>query len=259
MRLEELKEYLDFKTEQYNNKRFIESDPIQLVHRFTRKEDIEIVGLLISTIAWGKRPMIIKNGERLIQIMQEEPYEFVRNYSSGEITNFVHRTFNATDLDFFFRSLKNIYSSQSLESTFSPHQNYPGIQGRIINFRKTFLETPHEQRSEKHISNPAKNSAAKRINMFLRWMVRNDNCGVDFGIWQSIPSSELCIPLDVHTARIATELGILKRKQNDWKALQEIMDVLRTFDPSDPSKYDFALFGIGAFEGTENLKPLSMQ
>ncbi|MFT6503062.1 MAG: hypothetical protein ACJASQ_003194 [Crocinitomicaceae bacterium] len=245
----ELKEYLDFKTEQYNTPLFIESDPIQLPHRFSKKEDIEIVAFLVSTIAWGKREMIIKNGERLIEIMGGTPHDFILNYTANEPIEFVHRTFNSIDLDFFFRSLQNIYMNHGgMENAFQPHAEYPGAQGRIISFRNLFLTTEHEQRSEKHISNPAKNSAAKRINMFLRWMVRNDNCGVDFGIWNSIPESELCIPLDVHTARMSTELGILKRKQNDWKALEEIMTVLRKLDPKDPSKYDFALFGIGVFE-----------
>ena len=193
--------------------------------------------------------MIIKNGERLIEIMGETPHDFILNYTANEPINFVHRTFNAFDLDFFFSSLQNIYMNHGgMENAFQPHAEYPGAKGRIISFRNLFLTTEHEQRSEKHISNPAKNSAAKRINMFLRWMVRNDNCGVDFGIWNSIPESELCIPLDVHTARMSTELGILKRKQNDWKALEEIMSVLRKLDPKDPSKYDFALFGIGVFE-----------
>jgi len=249
MKHKELKEYLDFKTEQYNNPLFIESDPIQLVHQFTKKEEIEIIGLLVSTIAWGKRPMIIKNGKRLIDIMGGQPHEFILNYASNEPIEFVHRTFNATDLDFFFRSLKNIYTNHNgLEAVFKPHADHEGIKGRIVSFRETFLSIDHEQRSEKHISNPAKNSASKRINMFLRWMVRDDNHGVDFGIWKSINTSELCIPLDVHTARMATKLGLLKRKQNDWKALEEIMSTLRKMDPEDPSKYDFALFGLGVFD-----------
>ena len=244
----ELKEYLDFKVQQYNTPAFIQSDPIQLPHRFSKKEDIEIVAFLVSMIAWGKRAMIIKNGERLIDIMGNNPHEFVQHYSSNALPNFVHRTFNALDLDFFFRSLQNIYKNGGFEAAFRPHTEEFGAKGRIINFRETFLSTSHEVRSEKHISNPAKNSAAKRLNMFLRWMVRNDKCGVDFGIWKNISPSELCIPLDVHTANVSRDLGILRRKQNDWKALEEIMTTLRKLDPKDPSKYDFALFGIGAFE-----------
>ena len=245
---EELKEYLDFKSTQYNTKDFIETDPIQLPHRFTKKEDIEIVSFLVSTIAWGKRPMIIRSGERLLDIMDHSPYEFIQNYSSLQDLDFVHRTFNSIDLDFFFRSLKNIYKNGGLEKAFSPHPDFEGVKGRIINFRNLFLMTEHEKRSEKHLSNPEKNSAAKRINMFLRWMVRKDNCGVDFGIWDSIPQSELYLPLDVHTSNNARALGFLSRKQNDWKALDELMMTLQKFDPQDPVKYDFALFGIGAFE-----------
>ena len=180
--------------------------------------------------------------------MQDSPFEFIKNYDANSDLEFVHRTFNGIDLDFFFRSLRNIYENGGLEKAFSPNQANGGIKGRIINFRDLFLETEHEKRSEKHISNPLKNSAAKRINMFLRWMVRNDQNGVDFGIWKSIPTSELFLPLDVHTSRNARELGLLTRKQDDWKALEELMINLRKMDSKDPVKYDFALFGIGAFE-----------
>jgi uncharacterized protein (TIGR02757 family) len=244
----ELQEYLDFKSKQYNTRDFIDSDPIKLPHRFTRKEDIEIVAFLVSTIAWGNRTMIIRSGERILNIMGNDPYNFVVNYESTEHLDFVHRTFNGIDLDFFFRSLKNIYATGGLEKAFSNHSQIDGVKGRIVNFRDQFLATEHEKRSEKHISNPIKNSACKRINMFLRWMVREDKNGVDFGIWKSISTSELHIPLDVHTSRNARELGLIDRKQDDWKALEELMINLQEFDSKDPSKYDFALFGIGAFE-----------
>lgn len=244
---EELREYLDFKSEQYNTRAFIESDPIQLPHRFSKKEDIEIVAFLVSTIAWGQRGTIIKNGERLIDIMENDPQNFILSYTSRKL-EFVHRTFNAVDLDFFFRSLRNIYENGGLEKAFSPHAEIEGIKGRIVHFRERFLETEHDARSIKHISNPIKGSAAKRINMFLRWMVRDDKQSVDFGIWKSIPMSELYIPLDVHTSKHGRNLGLIQRKQDDWKALEELMAHLREFDPVDPAKYDFALFGIGAFE-----------
>ena len=246
----ELKEYLDFKAEEYNSPKFIDSDPIQLPHRFTKKEDIEIVSFLVSTIAWGNRTSIIKSGEKLLQIMENSPYDYIKNYTDNQAKHlkFVHRTFNSIDLDFFFRSLQNIYKSGDLESAFIKNNEVFGSQGRIINFRSLFLETEHELRSQKHISNPSKNSAAKRLNMFLRWMVRKDNKGVDFGIWSSISASELSLPLDVHTANIARKLGLITRKQNDGKALEEMMIQLREFDRNDPSKYDFALFGIGVFE-----------
>ncbi|GAB5418561.1 MAG: TIGR02757 family protein [Crocinitomicaceae bacterium] len=249
MKRSELKEYLDAKFEQYNNQDFIPTDPIQLVHRFDRKEDIEIVGLLVATIAWGKREMIIRSGEKMLSIMGDSPFEFVTNYTANALPDFVHRTFNANDLDFFFRGLQSIYQRMgSLENAFHSNADFPGVKGRIVSFRNEMLKVEHEKRSEKHLSDPSRGSAAKRLNMYLRWMVRNDNSGVDFGIWESIPSSELMIPLDVHTARVARDLKLLKRKQNDWKALEEIMGVFRKFDQNDPAKYDFSLFGIGAFE-----------
>ncbi len=248
MTIEELKSYLDFKAEQYENTDFIETDPIQIPHRFSKKEDIEIAGFLLSTIAWGNRTMIIKNGNKLMDIMDNDPHEFILNYSPKELS-FVHRTFNAQDLDFYFRSLQNIYHNHGgLENAFSQHHTIEGMKGRIANFRTIFTSIPHEDRSHKHLSNPEKNSACKRINMFTRWMVRDGKKGVDFGIWNSIQPSELYLPLDVHTSRNARDLGLLLRKQDDWKALEELMGRLREFDPSDPVKYDFALFGIGAFE-----------
>ena len=250
MNFTELKEFLDFKAEEYNSPQFIESDPIQLPHRFSKKEDIEITSFLVSTIAWGNRKSIIKSGEKLLEIMQNNPFDFIQNYKDkvAKDLKFVHRTFNTIDLDFFFRSLQNIYQKGGMEKAFSPHPTLFGSQGRIVQFRNTFLETEHLDRSQKHISNPEKNSAAKRINMFLRWMVRNDQKGVDFGIWNSIQTSELSIPLDVHTSNISRKLNLISRKQNDGKALEELMINLREFDPVDPSKYDFALFGLGAFE-----------
>lgn len=248
MKKTELKSFLDQKYLEFNTIDFIQSDPIQLPHLFEKKEDIEIIAFLVSTIAWGNRKSIIRSGERLINIMGNNPHDFILNYNSDVEIDFKHRTFNAIDLDFFFRSLQDIYLNEGLESTFKPHGEIKGVKGRIVNFRNRFLEVYHERRSEKHLSNPEKNSAAKRINMFLRWMVRKDNQGVDFGIWNSIDASELYLPLDVHTSTHARKLGLLKRKQDDWKALEELMDHLRAFDKNDPVKYDFALFGLGAFE-----------
>lgn len=248
MKKQELKDYLDQKYREFNTREFIESDPIQLPHRFESKEDIEIVSFLVSTIAWGNRKSIIRSGERLIDIMGNAPHDFIMNYTSDIELDFKHRTFNSIDLDFFFRSLQNIYKKGGLEKAFIAHDEIEGIKGRIVNFRELFLETPHEVRSEKHISNPMRNSAAKRLNMFLRWMVRKDNQGVDFGIWNSIDPAELYLPLDVHTSTYARKLKLLKRKQDDWKALEELMENLRKFDSKDPVKYDFSLFGLGAFE-----------
>lgn len=244
----ELKAFLDEKYLQYHTPNFIQDDPIQLPHLFRNKEDIEIVGFIVATIAWGNRKSIIKSGEKLIQILQENPYEFVMNYE-GQPLQFVHRTFNGDDLSYFLLSLKNIYTKYgSLENAFALKAGEQGIKSRIINFRNIFLELPHESRVEKHLSNPEKNSSAKRLNMFLRWMVRDSGREVDFGLWKSISPSELHLPLDVHTGNIGRKLGILTRTQNDWKAVAEIQSVLVEFDPNDPVKYDFALFGLGVYD-----------
>lgn len=250
MNLPELKEFLDLKAEKYNTPLFIDSDPIQIPHRYTKREDIEIMGFIISTIAWGNRKSILSNGEKLIRLMGNDPHEFVMNYETPKeaLLPFVHRTFNSTDLDFFFRSLRKIYEKGTLEDLFAPHAEIEGVKGRIVHFRENFLQTEHEKRSEKHISNPLKGASAKRLNMFLRWMVRKDNCGVDFGIWDQVPMSELHLPLDVHTGNIARKLGMLQRTQNDWTALAEVQAVLCEMDAEDPVRYDFALFGLGAFE-----------
>lgn len=248
MSLEELRDFLDYKVDEYNRPSFIPTDPIQLPHRFERKEDIEIVAFLVSTIAWGNRKSIITSGERLIQIMEEAPYDFVKDYRSFS-SPFVHRTFNAEDLHVFFTSLRRIYEKGGLEHAFAPHPDFSGSYGRIVSFRNTFTEGHFPQRTYKHLSNPLKNASAKRLNMFLRWMVRKDNRGVDFGIWDSIPMPELHLPLDVHTGNIARKLGLLTRTQNDWKSVAEIQEHLIQLDPEDPCKYDFALFGLGAFEG----------
>lgn len=251
MNFTEIKELLDHKADQFNTHEFIATDPIQIPHQFTKKQDIEIIGLLIATIAWGNRTMIIRNGEKLVNIMGGAPYQFIKEYRPNTLSEkaFIHRTFNTIDLDFFFSALQDIYKNHdSLSEVFNTAPNIPGIKGRIVNFRSTFLQTPHEKRSEKHLSNPLNKSAAKRINMFLRWMVRKDEKGVDFGIWDNINTNELYLPLDVHTGNVARKLNLLKRKQNDWAALEELMIKLRKMDASDPVKYDFALFGLGAFD-----------
>ncbi|HBC03420.1 MAG: TIGR02757 family protein [Aequorivita sp.] len=248
----ELKSFLDEKVNLYNNPKFIETDPIQIPHLFTLKEDIEITAFLVATIAWGNRKSIINNGNRLVEMMGSSPYDFVMNFSeeqSESLSNFVHRTFNNEDLAYFLKSLQNIYKNHGgLETLFSKHAKKDSMQPAIHHFKKTFFELPHPSRTQKHISDPLKNSAAKRINMFLRWMVRNDATGVDFGIWKSIDSSQLSCPLDVHSGNVARKLKLLKRKQNDAKALLELDNSLRKLDSQDPVKYDFALFGLGVFE-----------
>lgn len=244
---ENLKEFLDFKAEEFNQTGFITDDPISIPHLFEQKEDIESIGFIVATIAWGQRKTIINNGHKLVDIMGNQPYHYIMNASKSDLNDlkFVHRTFNAEDLAFFIRSLRRIYTEnpeQGLESAFL---NGNSTQERIAGFRETFLSEPHEKRSEKHVSNPLTGSAAKRINMFLRWMARNDKKGVDFGIWNQFKMSDLYIPLDVHTGNVARKLGLITRKANDWKALEELMDKLRKFDPADPCKYDYALFGLG--------------
>lgn len=242
----ELKEILDKNVSEFNHLDFIANDPIQIPHRFTKKEDIEISGFLTACIAWGNRVSILKSADKMMQIMNHKPFEFVKNYKSPKkLIPFVHRTFQADDFDFFLRSLGFIYENGGLEQSFKNDENISGVKGRIIQFRKLFLKTDHLQRSEKHLSNPLSGSACKRINMFLRWMVRKDDCGVDFGIWQSIFMSELYVPLDLHTGNTARALGLLKRNKNDWTALEELQTILLLMDPQDPVKYDFALFGLG--------------
>lgn len=247
----ELKEFLDEKVELYNNKTFIESDPIQIPHLYSLKEDIEIAGFLTATIAWGNRKMIINNAKKMVELMGNSPYDFVIHHSESDLKpleKFVHRTFNGTDFISFIRSLQHIYQSHNgLEAVFSKEN--PNLQQTISEFKSLFFEIPHEIRTEKHISDPLNGSAAKRINMYLRWMVRNDNKGVDFGIWNSITPAALSCPLDVHSGNVARKLGLLTRKQNDAKALAELDKTLRELDPNDPVKYDFALFGLGVFEG----------
>lgn len=248
----ELKDFLDEKVIQYNNFDFIESDPIQIPHLFTSKEDIEIAGFLSATIAWGNRKMIIKNSKKLIDIMGNSPYDFVMNHSEDNLDSFddfVHRTFNSIDAKTFMKALQNIYTNHDgLESVFAKHQEKDSMQKSIHEFKKVFFEIEHLQRTQKHVSDPLNNSAAKRINMYLRWMIRDDN-KVDFGIWKNIPTSKLSCPLDVHSGNVARKLGLLKRKQNDGKALAELDLALRKLDKNDPVKYDFALFGLGVFEG----------
>jgi len=246
----ELKEFLDEKVVLYNNPSFIVDDPVQIPHVYTQKEDIEIAGFLSATIAWGNRKMIIKNAHRMMELMGNSPYDFVMNHNEDHLDaleGFVHRTFNSVDFATFIQALQHIYLNHGgLEGVFSD-SSLP-LQQRISKFKTVFFEIQHQTRTQKHISDPVKGSAAKRINMYLRWMVRNDNAGVDFGLWKGVSPSELSCPLDVHSGNMARKLGILKRTQNDAKALLELDTALRELDPIDPVKYDFALFGLGAIE-----------
>jgi uncharacterized protein (TIGR02757 family) len=253
MNANELRSFLDEKVTQYNNQDFIDSDPVQIPHLFTQKEDIEIAGFLAATIAWGNRKMIINNAKKMINLMGNSPYDFIMNHKEHhleDLEGFVHRTFNSTDFVTFIKALQHVYQNHDgLEAVFSKHQQKDGMHKAIHEFKKVFFEIEHQNRTQKHVSDPLAGSAAKRINMYLRWMVRNDNAGVDLGIWKSISTASLSCPLDVHSGNVARKLGILTRKQNDAKALHELDTQLRLMDANDPVKYDFALFGLGVFEG----------
>ena len=253
MNKKELKSFLDDKARAFEYPQFLEQDPIQIPHRFNKKEDIEIAGFLIATIAWGNRVSIIKSGIRMMDLMDNDPHHFVMEHNEADLKplkDFVHRTFNGIDFIYFIKALRNIYNShKGLEAAFSQKGNTATMYENIHLFKRTFFELEHEKRTEKHVSDPLNGSAAKRLNMYLRWMVRPATKGVDFGIWEQLSTAQLSCPLDVHSGNVARSLGLLKRKQNDHKALIELDTALRKFEPLDPVKYDFALFGLGVYEG----------
>ncbi len=249
--MDTVKEMLDEYYLLFNRSTFILSDPIQVPHNFLLPEDIEISGFLTASLSWGQRPVIIRNALRLVEMMPGGPYEFLMNAEEDDFlrfSGFKHRTFNGQDCIFFLKSLYNIYRNHGgLKAVFyRGFHLYGNIPASINYFRTIFFSIPFPERTLKHVADVFSNAAAKRINLFLRWMVRNDNKGVDFGLWDEIPASSLFIPLDVHTGKIARELGLLKRKQNDWKAVEELTNNLRIFDNNDPVKYDYALFGLSA-------------
>ena len=247
-----LKEFLDQKVEQYNTPNFIELDPIQIPHMYSAKEDIEISGFLVATISWGNRISIINSAKRMMGLMGMSPYDFIMNHRDEhlkKLDGFVHRTFNSTDLLTFIEALKYLYQNQNgLEGIFTEYKTSESLQPAIHQLKKEFFTLPHLKRTRKHLPDPLSGSAAKKLNMYLRWMIRNDHAGVDFGIWKKISSSILSCPLDVHSGKVARTLGLLNRKQNDATAVKELDGVLRQFDKDDPVKYDFALFGLGIFE-----------
>jgi len=242
-------EILEEAYHQYATPDFIEHDPIQVPKKFTKKEDIEIAAFLTSTIAWGQRKTIIRNAEKIMQWMDYAPHDFILNHTIEErkpFEAFVHRTFNGTDLSFFLQSLQSIYLTKGgLSSVFQTNNNTETLKESIIHFREAFFAQTAPQRTSKHVSNPEKGSASKRLVMFLRWMVRPDKEGIDFGLWSHIKPSDLLIPLDVHTSNVGRKLSLLHRKQNDWKAVVELSSTLAKFNPEDPIKYDLALFGLG--------------
>jgi len=245
----EIKEFLDSSYERYHNASFIQTDPLQIPHKFKRKEDIEIAAFLTATIAWGQRKTIIRNADRLMKLLDDEPYSFITGSSQKEWTrfqSFVHRTFQPADLYYFLDSLRRIYLDEGgLENVFNLGFQKGGIFESIQHFREVFLQWSPQKRTLKHVSDPGKGSAAKRINLFLMWMCRPDEYNIHFGLWNEIPASALIIPLDVHVGRVARALGLLDRKANDWVSASSLTGNLSEFDPLDPVKYDFSLFGIG--------------
>lgn len=253
MKPEELKAFLDAHAEKYNRAAFIDTDPISIPHAYTDKRDREIAGFLAASIAWGQRTTILNNARRLMQWMDHAPYDFIVNHSDRDLkpfASFVHRTFNGDDCLFFVSALRNVYERYpDLEAVFTEGLAPSGeMFDAIAHFRRRFFETDHLRRSLKHVPNPDAGAAAKRINMFLRWMVRNDGKGVDFGCWENISPAVLLCPLDVHSGRTARKLGLLTRKQDDRRAVEELTGSLRALHPEDPVKYDFALYGLGVFE-----------
>ncbi len=270
--VENLKNFLDAKVAQYNQPNFIALDPVCIPHLFTKKQDIEIMGFWAAILAWGQRITIINKSKQLINLMGGAPHDFILNHQETDLKlflNFKHRTFNATDTLYFIHFLKHHYTNfNSLEDAFLPYGDAGGkralwlratdvsstnemelnlnIENHLNHFRAYFFSLEdYPARTKKHISSPMQKSTCKRLNMFLRWMVRNDNCGVDFGIWQRILPSQLVCPCDVHVDRVARNLGLITRKQTDWQTAVELTQALKTFDAQDPVKYDFALFGLG--------------
>jgi uncharacterized protein (TIGR02757 family) len=286
----ELKDFLDSKTEQYNRPEFIENDPVCIPHLFEKKQDMEIMGFFAAMLAWGQRKTIINKCRELIDRMGGTPFDFIMNHSEQDLASlagFKHRTFNDTDLLYFVHFFREHYSEfSSLEDAFDPsvtglkrmenyrddfkdssiaiaelknsssvcyqdelHQNNKSIETALNHFRAYFFSFPDfPRRTIKHISSPTQKSTCKRLNMFLRWMVRNDNKGVDFGIWDHLKPSELICPCDLHVDRVSRKLSLISRKQTDWQTAVELTSRLREFDPADPVKYDFALFGLGIEE-----------
>lgn len=250
-----LKQFLDAKVDYYNQPSFIQDDPICIPHLFIKQQDIEIAGFFTAVFAWGNRTTIINKSKELMQLMEMQPYAFCLNHNTKalkRLTAFRHRTFNDDDLLYFIEFLHWHYTNHNtLETAFFPEKGMT-IEEGLNYFKNYFFTAEHLKRTEKHISSPLQKSGCKRLNMFLRWMVRNDSRGVDFGIWQNIPPSALICPLDVHVSGVARQLGLLKRKQNDWEAALELTSNLRILDKHDPVKYDFALFSMGVLENKQN-------
>ncbi len=253
--MQNLRELLITYADKYNQPAFIESDPIQVPRLFTAKQDIEIIAFWVAILAWGQRKTIINKSMELVQLMDHAPYDFIVNHEEKDRERFLpfkHRTFQTTDTLYFLAFLQEFYkANSSLEEAFTqflPEQS-EDIEKALIGFHNYFFSLEYApDRTRKHIATPARKSTCKRLNMFLRWMVRKDDKGVDFGIWQRIKMSQLMIPLDVHVNRVARQMNLLKRKQSDWLAVKELTEQLRLIDPEDPVRFDFALFGLGVLE-----------
>jgi uncharacterized protein (TIGR02757 family) len=249
----EIKAFLEEKFLQYNNPSFIDFDPISIPHSFTDDRDREISGFLTAAIAWGRRDLILRSSRLMMELMDNSPYEFIMGAADNDFSRFskfVHRTFNGSDSIYFLKGLRHIYSNfGSMEDVLLQGMKDSGsVKEGLSHLRSIFFSIHHEIRNEKHFADVTGGSAGKRLNMFLRWMIRKDNFGVDFGIWKKIDPAKLYIPLDLHSGNTARRLGLLTRKMNDWKAVEELTNILRQFDPLDPVKYDFALFGLGVNE-----------
>ncbi|HTO15097.1 MAG TPA: TIGR02757 family protein [Edaphocola sp.] len=253
---DQIKALLENRWQHYHHIDFIAEDPIAIPHQFSQQQDIEIAAFFAAILAWGKRSIILNNANKLMNLMGNSPYDFILNHQEKDLKpflNFVHRTFNDTDLLYFISYLKHHYQTNiSLEAAFIPKQGYENIYTSLTYFHQNFFSLDFApERTKKHIASPLKNSACKRLNMFLRWMVRK-NSEVDFGIWNAIPVKDLICPIDVHVGNVARSLGLLERKQNDWNAAMELTENLRTFDQNDPVKYDYALFSMGVNEKNKN-------
>jgi uncharacterized protein (TIGR02757 family) len=247
---ETLLDLLEKKAEEYNTPAFIPLDPISIPHRYSKRQDIEIAGLFAATLAWGQRPIIIRNCLRLMELMDGAPYQFIVNHLERDLARFdgfCHRTFNNTDLLYFIRFLSWFYKGNAtLETAFADGSGSQTIESGLTRFHDLFFSLDeYPRRTRKHVSTPARKSACKRLNMYLRWMVRSDNRGVDFGIWKKLRPADLICPCDVHVERVARKLKLIRRKQTDWQTAVELTESLRKFNPSDPVRYDFALFGLG--------------
>ncbi len=251
---DELKAFLDEKVTQYNRPGFIENDPVSIPHQFSQQQDIEIAGLFAAVLAWGQRKTIINKCNELMEMMDRAPYDFVLHASDRDLVRleqFKHRTFNATDTLYFVHFLKSVYQQyESLEELFAPTDYQgPTTERALVNFYERFVSLDNfPARTAKHVQNPLRKSACKRMNMYLRWMVRDDDNGVDFGVWKRIKPRQLICPCDLHVDRVARKLGLIKRKQTDWQTALELTATLREMDGHDPVKYDFALFGLGIEE-----------